>query len=261
VSGVGKFADVLPAPDTAAIVATRSIRPRSRTRQIERKLKDVEALRNPRSSRRERSPACRRIGLKRIAVLTSGGDAPGHERRGARPVTRRRARPGAEVFGVRNPICRLLTIMLRFIGPAIGHPVLALHELGQAGPAGHLRYRPSVGTNRIAKSVVAGGSRYFSRMVFASSLTRVSSALRRLRRLRGRHAPARRSISRSLRAGISSRSAARPAPAPPGRAAGSRIRPAGRIPGASPRSLRTARGPAAAPEARRAGLRPRFPGS
>src|SRR5438552_10870596 len=28
-------------------------------------------------------------------------------------------------------------------------------------------YRPSVGTNRIAKSVVAGGSRYFSRMVFA----------------------------------------------------------------------------------------------
>src|SRR5207247_2537949 len=83
----------------------------------------------------------------------------------------------ASIASVRNPICRLLTIMLRFIGPAMVTRCSRCTNSARPGRRASSAYRPSVGTNRIAKSVVAGGSRYFSRMVFASSLTRISSAL------------------------------------------------------------------------------------
>jgi hypothetical protein len=77
-----------------------------------------------------------------------------------------------------KPSCKLFSIAARFIGPASITRKSRCNESASPGRDTASAYKPSVGTNRIAKSVVCGDSMYLSRIALASSLKNISSALR-----------------------------------------------------------------------------------
>ncbi|EWS57222.1 hypothetical protein Y695_04893 [Hydrogenophaga sp. T4] len=75
---------------------------------------------------------------------------------------------------VRKPICSELSMAISVVGPASVTRYSRCSTSISPGRRSTSAYRPSVGRNRIAKSVVCGGSRYLSAMLLASSLMRCS---------------------------------------------------------------------------------------
>mmetsp|Transcript_61148 Transcript_61148/g.144400 ORF Transcript_61148/g.144400 Transcript_61148/m.144400 type:complete len:204 (+) Transcript_61148:1320-1931(+) len=78
---------------------------------------------------------------------------------------------------VRKPICRLVSVASSVVGPHSMTLCSRCSPSTRPGRRSASAYRPSVGTKRMPKSVVCGGPTYFSRMVRASSRSRVSIAL------------------------------------------------------------------------------------
>ena len=78
---------------------------------------------------------------------------------------------------VRKPICRLLSVASSVVGPASVTRYSRCSASISPGRRSASAYRPSVGTNRIANSVVCGGDTYLSRIVRASARRRSSIAL------------------------------------------------------------------------------------
>ena len=78
---------------------------------------------------------------------------------------------------VRKPICRLVKVASSVVGPASVILCSRCSASISPGRRSASAYRLSVGTNRIAKSVVCGTAMYFSRMLLASPRKRSSIAL------------------------------------------------------------------------------------
>ena len=77
---------------------------------------------------------------------------------------------------VRKPICRLCKMAESVVGPASTTRCTWFSSSASPGRRSSSAYRPSVGTKRIAKSVVCGGSMYLLRMSFANPRTASASA-------------------------------------------------------------------------------------
>ena len=86
------------------------------------------------------------------------------------PSTRHTSVERFSIASVRKPSCRLFSIAARFIGPASITRNSRCSASASPGRDTASAYRPSVGTNRIAKSVVCGGSTYLSRIDRACGL-------------------------------------------------------------------------------------------
>ena len=97
------------------------------------------------------------------------------------PSTRHTSVERFSIASVRKPSCRLFSIAARFVGPASVTRYSRCSVSARPGRDTASANRPSVGTNRIAKSVVCGGSTYLSRIVLRLQLEeRVERAAARL---------------------------------------------------------------------------------